>query len=109
MGEAKFVDRDTILVNGKEIKFLRACICTGGKPAIPLTTTPGLASVPFYTSENIFNITEQPPKVLIIGGGPIGSELGQAFQRLGSKVTLTSRNVRLLPKDDREAAKILED
>ena len=78
MGEAKFVDRDTIMVNGKEIKFLKACICTGGRPSVPLDT-PGINQIPFYTSENIFNITEQPQNVLIVGGGPIGVELGQAF------------------------------
>jgi pyruvate/2-oxoglutarate dehydrogenase complex dihydrolipoamide dehydrogenase (E3) component len=71
-------------VNGKDIKFLKACICTGGRPKVP--DIAGLNEVPFYTSENIFNLTKQPKSLLVVGGGPIGCELGQAFQRFGTQV-----------------------
>lgn len=74
MGEARFVDAHTVEVNGKQIKFSKANICTGGLPRVP--DIDGLKTVPFYTSENIFNLTKQPKRLLIVGGGPIGTELG---------------------------------
>ena len=89
LGEAKFIDANTIRVNGKDLKFLRACICTGGRPKIPQIT--GLQNIHYYTSENIFNLTEQPAKLMVVGAGPIGCELGQAFQRLGTDVTIVQR------------------
>jgi len=76
-GEASFKDKNTIVVDGKEIKFVKAAICTGGRPRIPDIS--GLKDIPFYTSENIFNLTVQPKSLLVIGGGPIGCELGQGF------------------------------
>lgn len=84
LGEAQFKNPNTITVNGKDIKFLKACICTGGRPKVP--DIAGLNEVPFYTSENIFNLTKQPKSLLVVGGGPIGCELGQAFQRFGTQV-----------------------
>ena len=86
LGEGTFKDENTIVVNGKEIKFLRACIATGGRPRIPKTS--GIDEIHYYTSENIWNMTEQPKRLLIVGGGPIGTELGQSFQRLGTQVTI---------------------
>jgi len=77
LGAAKFVDPNTISVNGKQIKFFKACICTGGRPRVP--DTPGIKSVPHYTSENIWNMNKQPEKMLIVGAGPIACELGQGF------------------------------
>lgn len=82
LGEAKFINQNTILVNGKEIKFFKACICTGGRPRIP--SVPGVRDIPYYTSENIWNMQQQPEHLLIIGAGPIACELGQGFQRLGT-------------------------
>lgn len=63
--------------------------------------------MPYFTSENIFNLTEQPKKMLVVGAGPIGCELGQAFQRLGTEVTFIMRSGNILPKDDRQAAEYL--
>ena len=77
LGEASFIDRNTISINGKEIKFFKACICTGGRPRVPDTL--GLNEVPFYTSENIWNMTVKPEKMIIVGAGPIACELGQGF------------------------------
>lgn len=67
----------------------------------------GINSVPYYTSDNIFNLTQQPNRMLIIGAGPIGCELGQAFQRLGTQVTFMTRSGLVLPRDDRKAADFL--
>ena len=77
LGEARFLNPNTILVNGKEIRFFKACICTGGRPRIPNYL--GLSDVPHYTSKNIWYMTVQPDRLLIIGAGPIACELGQGF------------------------------
>lgn len=74
LGEARFKDRNTISVNGKDIKFLKACICTGASPSVP--DVKGLDEIPYMTSENVFNLTKQPKTLLIVGGGPIACELG---------------------------------
>lgn len=68
---------------------------------------PNLDKVPYYTSDTIFNLTVQPKRLLIVGAGPIGAELGQAFQRLGTKVTFVLRGNRFLPKEDVDAAEFL--
>ena len=68
---------NTVEVNGKTLEFKKACIATGGRPKIP--NIKGLSDVPYYTSDTIFNLKIQPKKMLIVGGGPIGAELGQAF------------------------------
>ena len=74
MGHARFKDKETVVVNGKELKFAKACIATGGRPLVP--DYPGLDKIKFYNSDNIWNLTEFPKKMLIVGSGPIGSELG---------------------------------
>ena len=89
LGEAKFVNENTIIVNGQEIKFFKACICTGGRPRVPNYL--GINEIPYYTSENIWNMTVQPERMLIIGAGPIACELGQGFQRLGTDVIMLAR------------------
>lgn len=106
LGEAKFLDKETVECNGKKIKFARAVVATGGRPR--QLTCPGIESVKTYTSENIFNMTELPKKVVIVGGGPIGSELGQSFQRLGSEVTFLLRGPNFLGKEDPEAAETIK-
>lgn len=74
LGEAKFIDANTIEVNGKQIKFFKATICTGGRPRMP--EVPGAHDIPHYTSENVWNMNIQPDKLLIVGAGPIACELG---------------------------------
>ena len=81
-GEARFSGKKEVTVNGQTLKFKKCVIATGGRPFVP--PVPGVKDIPHYTSENIFNLTNQPPKILIVGAGPIGSELGQSFARLGS-------------------------
>jgi len=88
MGEAKFTGLSTIEVNGTTYQFKRAIVATGSKPR--LLDIDGLNSAQTLTNQNIFDLTEIPKTLLVIGSGPIGLELGQAFAMLGSKVTIAT-------------------
>ena len=105
-GQAQFDDRGAIDVNGVKLKFARAAIAIGSLPSVP--DIPGLADAGYETNLTIFNRTVLPAKLCIIGGGPIGCELAQAFRRLGSEVTLLQHGPRLLPRDDSKAAAVLQ-
>jgi pyruvate/2-oxoglutarate dehydrogenase complex dihydrolipoamide dehydrogenase (E3) component len=105
-GQARFVARDAVEVDGRELRFARAIVATGGRPSIP--PIPGLEAAGFLTNETIFSLTELPRRLVVLGGGPVGCELAQAFRRFGSEVTILSRGPRLLPRDDEDAAAILE-
>lgn len=107
MGNAKFTSRTTVEVNGKVLTFNKACIATGGRPNIP--NFDGISTVPYHTSDNIFNLVSQPENLVVVGAGPIGAELGQAFQRLGTNVTFIVRGDKFLPREDRDAAQLLID
>ncbi|MGZ8378868.1 MAG: mercuric reductase [Gemmatirosa sp.] len=102
LGDARFVDRETIVVDGRRLRFRRAVIATGGRAAIP--DVPGLADVGCLTNETVFALRARPARLVVLGGGPIGCELAQAFARLGSAVTLVEGGARLLPRDDADAA-----
>ncbi|MDW7760600.1 MAG: mercuric reductase [Acidobacteriota bacterium] len=105
LGEARFFDKRRIEVGGKFLKFAKALIATGAKPIHP--PIPGLAEAGFLTNETVFTLTRRPESLAVIGGGPIGCELAQAFRRLGSKVTIIQRDVQFLPREDRDAAELL--
>lgn len=105
MGRATFVGPNAVDVDGKRLEFAKAIIATGGSAAIP--AIPGLADVPYLTNASIFNLTELPPRLGVIGAGPIGLELAQAFQRFGSEVTVFVRGTEVLPKEDAEAAELV--
>ncbi len=105
LGRGVFTGRDTIEVNGQTLRFAKAVVATGGTAAIP--NIPGLDTAPYFTNASIFNLTERPARLGVIGAGPIGLELAQAFQRLGSQVTVFSRSDRILPKEDPEAADLV--
>ncbi len=77
-------------------------IAAGARPYVPVI--PGLERIPFYTSDTVWNLTALPRRLLVLGGGPIGCELAQAFARLGSQVTLVQRDTRLLPKEDEDVS-----
>ena len=106
IGKGVFTGKNTIEVNGKTLSFAKAVVATGGTAAIP--NIPGLKQVPYLTNATIFNLTELPARLGVIGAGPIGLELAQAFQRFGSQVTVFSRSDKILPKEDPDAAKIVE-
>ena len=105
LGHAEFTSPTEITVNGGPLTFSKACVATGGKAFIP--PIEGLKDFPYFASENVFNITEQPKSMIVIGCGPIGCELGQAFARLGTKVMMVSRDAHFLPREDPDAASYL--
>ncbi len=104
-GKAVFTGRNTITVGGRTLKAKRFIISTGSRPAVP--DSPGLTDGPYLTNESIFSLDSLPKSLVVIGGGPIGCELGQAFAMLGTKVTIIQSGDRLLPRDEIEAASIL--
>ena len=106
LGEGKFVDRGTVEVGGARLNFRRAVVATGGRPALP--SCPGLAEAEPLTNETVFWLEELPRRLVVIGAGPIGCEMAQAFARFGSEVTLVNRGARLLPREDRDAAAVIE-
>lgn len=101
---AEFIDRHRLSVDGRTVTARRFVIASGSDPAIP--PVPGLSEVPYLTNETIFELAEQPSRLLIVGGGPIGCELAQAFARLGTRVIVVQRG-KLLPKDDPAAADVV--
>ena len=104
-GRGRFVARDAIEVNGKRLRFRAAVIATGGQAALPPIA--GLAAAPFHTNATLFNLTELPPRVVVLGGGPIGLEMAQALACFGARVTVVLRGEKLLPKEDPDAAAIV--
>jgi pyruvate/2-oxoglutarate dehydrogenase complex dihydrolipoamide dehydrogenase (E3) component len=106
LGEARFKDRKTVIVGDIEIRARRFVIATGSAPAVP--PIPGLGEGPYFTNETIFDLTEWPKHLVVIGAGPIGLELAQAFRRFGSQVTVLEA-ARALAKDDPECAAIVLD
>jgi pyruvate/2-oxoglutarate dehydrogenase complex dihydrolipoamide dehydrogenase (E3) component len=104
-GEARFTGAASVSVDGRALMFRRAVIATGGRPAAP--PIPGLAGAPFLTSETLFDLTEQPRRLAIVGAGPIGCEMAQAFARLGTAVTLIDQAKQVLPQEDADAAAIV--
>jgi pyruvate/2-oxoglutarate dehydrogenase complex dihydrolipoamide dehydrogenase (E3) component len=105
-GHARFTQQDEIEVEGLRVRARRFVLATGSRPAIP--DVPGLAALPFLTNETIFDLQERPEHLLVLGAGPIGCELAQAFGRLGSRVTIVDVGP-LLPKDDPELAAVVRE
>jgi pyruvate/2-oxoglutarate dehydrogenase complex dihydrolipoamide dehydrogenase (E3) component len=105
LGAARFASRDTVEVDGLRLKFKKAIIATGGRPARP--DIPGLAEAGFLTNETVFSMTELPARLLVLGAGPIGCELAQAFARLGSQVTIMTPGARILPREDSDVSALL--
>ena len=107
-GAASFVDSHTVAVGDRQITAKRIFICTGTKPSKP--PIPGLDSIDnILTNENLFNLEGIPESMLIIGGGAIGTEMAQAFSRLGCKTTIVQMDPHLLPFADKFAGETLEE
>jgi len=105
-GEGRFAGPDVLEVEGRQLRFARAAVCTGARATAP--PIPGLAEAGYLTNETVFSLTELPPRLAVIGAGPIGSELAQAFARLGSRVSIVGhRSEHILPREDPDAAEIL--
>ncbi|HHP7232589.1 MAG TPA: mercuric reductase [Xenococcaceae cyanobacterium] len=105
-GEGSFTSKNTLTVEGQTLRFKKAVIATGARPVKPKIS--GLETAGYLTNETVFSLTELPSRLAVIGGGPIGCELAQSFQRLGSQVTLFHRGNHLLNKEDAEAAEIVQ-
>ncbi len=105
-GDGRFVDARALLVGERRLLFHRAVIATGARASVP--NVPGLSGVPYFTNETIFSLTARPAHLVVVGGGPIGCELAQAFARLGTRVTLLNRGAQLLPRETADAAAIID-
>jgi pyruvate/2-oxoglutarate dehydrogenase complex dihydrolipoamide dehydrogenase (E3) component len=106
LGSGLFSSHNTIEVAGQTLHFKKAVIATGARALKP--QIPGLEATGYLTNETIFNLTKQPKSLAVIGGGPIGCELAQTFQRLGSKVILLHKNAHILDREDADAAAIIQ-
>jgi len=107
LGAGRFISPDTVEVGGSTLRFRKALVATGARPFVP--PLEGLAEAGYLTNESIFNLTEMPRRLGILGGGAIGCELAQAFARLGSEVTIFHNRDRLLDREDPEASRIIKD
>jgi len=107
-GRGRLTGPNTIDVNGKTYQFKMCVLATGGRPAIP--DIPGLQDAPFTTNEQLFNLEQLPPRMVILGAGVVALEMAQAFSLLGSKVTVINRSSRLFVSKggDKEAAELLQ-
>jgi len=106
LGGARFLDPHTIVTGENTLTARRFLIATGAHPFIPPIR--GLHEVDYVTHESIWELESLPPRLLVVGAGPVGCEMAQAFQRLGSQVTLIASRDRLLPRDDPSASQALD-
>jgi pyruvate/2-oxoglutarate dehydrogenase complex dihydrolipoamide dehydrogenase (E3) component len=105
-GQARFVASGTVDMDGTHLHFTRAVIATGARAAAP--QIPGLDAVDYLTNETLFSLTELPPRFGVIGAGPVGCEMAQALAQLGSEVFLVETTHGILPREDRDAAGIVQ-
>lgn len=106
LGIGRFVAADAVAVDGAILRFRRAIIATGARAEAP--PIPGLEEAGYLTNETIFSLTELPPRLGVIGAGPIGCEMAQSFARFGSEVTVINAGNHVLPREDSDAAAIVE-
>jgi pyruvate/2-oxoglutarate dehydrogenase complex dihydrolipoamide dehydrogenase (E3) component len=106
-GDVSFTGTDTLTVNNETLHFKKAVIATGARPHIP--AIPGLREAGCLTNADVFKLTELPRRLLVIGGGPLGCELAQAYCRLGAQVTIVQDMPLFLDREERDAAQILSD
>ncbi|PLZ96437.1 mercuric reductase, partial [Fischerella thermalis CCMEE 5196] len=106
LGNASFASNDTVVVGDKTLHFKKAVIATGARAA--RLSIPGIEEAGYLTNETVFSLTQRPQRLAVIGGGPIGCELAQAFRRLGCEVVLFHRGSHILNKEDADAAEIVQ-
>ena len=106
-GEARFVSPHEVEVDGQKLRAKNFVIATGSRAAIPKIE--GIDEVPYFTNETIFDeLKEKPESMIVLGGGPIGCELGQALSRLGVGITIVQKGAQLLPPEDRDVAEFMQ-
>lgn len=106
LGVGSFSGPDSLEVDGRRLRFKKAVVATGARASVP--PIPGLAEAGYLTNETVFSLTELPRRLAVIGAGPIGCELAQAFARFGSDVTLIESMRQILAREDRDAASVVE-
>ncbi|HEY5103024.1 MAG TPA: mercuric reductase, partial [Steroidobacteraceae bacterium] len=106
-GAARFAGPAAVSVAGATLRFKKALVATGSRPLV--TAIAGLDAAGYWTNENVFKLSALPRRLLVIGGGPLGCELAQAFCRLGSHVIIAQDDPMFLPGEERDAAQILSD
>ncbi len=106
LGNARFASSEVVEVDGTPLHFKKAVIATGARAAAP--PVKGLAEAGYLTNETVFELTERPERLAVIGGGPIGCELAQSFVRLGSCVSLIEKAPQILVREDPDAAQIVQ-
>ena len=106
-GEARFADNHAVLLEGERVTSGAWIIATGSRPAVP--SLEGLEKVPYWTTDTVFSMEWLPGRLLVLGGGPAGVEIAQAFRRLGSEVTIVESEQQLLPSEDEDIANFLEE
>jgi pyruvate/2-oxoglutarate dehydrogenase complex dihydrolipoamide dehydrogenase (E3) component len=110
IGAARFTGDNSIAVEGpsgsRALRFVKAVICTGARPSVP--SIPGIVEAGYLTNETVFSLTSLPPRLGVIGAGPVGCELAQAFARFGSQVSLVETMHGIMPNEDRDAAAIVQ-
>jgi pyruvate/2-oxoglutarate dehydrogenase complex dihydrolipoamide dehydrogenase (E3) component len=106
LGDARFSGSDTVEVDGRTLRFKKAVIASGARAIAP--PIEGLEETGYLTNETVFSLTERPRRFGVIGSGPIGSELSQAFRRLGSQVVVFDAADHILPREDADAAEIVQ-
>jgi pyruvate/2-oxoglutarate dehydrogenase complex dihydrolipoamide dehydrogenase (E3) component len=104
-GRARFVDRRTVDVDGRRIRGGAVVVAAGAGPAVP--RVPGLDTVPYLTNETLFDLDQLPGTLAILGGGPVGVEMADAFSRLGARVAIIEAAHQLLPQEEPLAARVL--
>lgn len=107
LGAGRFVGPRRVAVGDAVLDFSKAVICTGTRPALP--SLEGLDSVPYLTNETVFSLSRLPARLAVIGAGPVGCELAQAFSRLGSKVFLFTSRRGILPDEESEAVAVVRE
>ncbi len=105
IGEASFYEKDKVQVGDQIFQGKKIVIATGSSPVVP--DIPGINQIRYFTNKSIFNLKQLPERLLVVGSGPVGVELGQAFSRMGSQVSMVSTGDRLLKKEIPEVSEIL--
>lgn len=106
LGSARFSGPKTVDVDGKTLRFRKAVIATGARARTP--EIPGIAEAGYLTNETVFRLTELPRRLAVLGAGPLGCELAQAFARFGAQVTLLANHPHIMPREDRDASAIVQ-
>jgi pyruvate/2-oxoglutarate dehydrogenase complex dihydrolipoamide dehydrogenase (E3) component len=104
-GEARVLSPRDVVVDGRRLRTRSIVVATGARPSVP--AIPGLEAVPYLTSDTVWDLERLPGRLLVLGAGPVGCELGQCFARLGSEVTIVDSQDALLPREDRDVSDLV--